>query len=94
MEIKENYPLVEENGLLLVSDENLQFYVIYNVIREVSNGLGYIDYDTAPDHDETNLEIEIIECFICDDDLKNVSSNISDINLKVINEYLKKINEY
>ena len=93
MSIEENYPLEEDNGVLLVSNENLQFHVIYNVIREVSNGLGFVDYDTPPDHDDIDLKIEIIDCFICDDDLKNISSDISVNNLKVINDYLKQINE-
>ena len=92
MEILESYYLGETETLLFDSN-NVNYFVCYNLIRETNYGLGYIDYDTPPDHDVTTTEIEMIDYYVCDDDLNNIGK-VSKRALKKIEEYLTEINNY
>ena len=100
MDIQESY-YISESETLLVDDKNISYLVNYDVIKEVEKGLGYVDYDTPFDSDETITEIEIIECFICNEDLENKASynlilkneKVSKKDLEIIKDYLLTINE-
>jgi len=92
MNIQESY-YISESETLLVNNKNISYLVNYNVIKETEKGLGYIDYDTPYDSDETTTEIEMIECFICNEDLQN-TANVSEKDLEIIKDYLITINEH
>jgi len=92
MEILESYYL-GENETMLFDNNNVNYFVSYNVIRETNYGLGYIDYDTPYDSDETTTEIEMLEYYICDDDL-NRKAKVSKRALTKIIDYLTEINNY
>jgi len=92
MEILESYYL-GENETMLFDSNNINYFVSYNVIRETNYGLGYVDYDTPYDSDETTTEIEMLEYYICDDDL-NRKAKVSKRALTKIIDYLTEINNY
>lgn len=92
MEILESYYL-GENETMLFDNNNINYFVSYNVIRETNYGLGYVDYDTPYDSDETTTEIEMLEYYICDDDL-NRKAKVSKRALTKIIDYLTEINNY
>tara|TARA_R100000544_G_C2201847_1_gene47154 strand:- start:193 stop:471 length:279 start_codon:yes stop_codon:yes gene_type:complete len=92
MEILESY-YIGENETMLFDSNNVNYFVSYNVIRETNYGLGYIDYDTPYDSDETTTEIEMLEYYICDDDL-NRKAKVSKRALTKIIDYLTDINNY
>ena len=92
MNIQESY-YISESETLLVNNKNISYLVNYNVIKEVEEGLGYVDYDTLFDFDETTTEIEIIECFISNEDLQN-TAEVSEKDLETIKDYLLTINEH
>ena len=89
MIIKNNYPQ-QENNTLLVTDKGRQFLVAYNVINNTTEGLGFIDYYTPLDEDETTKEIEIIDAFVCNDNLENMAQAELCEEL-IIKEYLEEI---
>lgn len=92
MEILESY-YIGENETMLFDNNNINYFVSYNVIRETNYGLGYVDYDTPYDSDETTTEIEMLEYYICDDDL-NRKAKVSKRALTKIIDYLTEINNY
>ena len=92
MNIIESYYL-SETETLLVDEKNNSYFVAYNVIKEEFKGLGFVDYDTPFDTDETITEIEMLDYFKCDEDLKNIG-DISDKDLQNIEYYLTSINNY
>ena len=92
MNILESY-YISESETLLVNNKNISYLVNYNVIKELEDGLGYVDYDTPFDSDETTTEIEMIECFICNEDLEN-TANVSEKDLETIKDYLLTINQH
>tara|TARA_R100000541_G_scaffold21067_1_gene30885 strand:- start:156 stop:434 length:279 start_codon:yes stop_codon:yes gene_type:complete len=92
MNILESY-YISESETLLVDNKNISYLVNYNVIKELKEGLGYVDYDTPFDSDETTTEIEMIECFICNEDLEN-TANVSEKDLETIKDYLLTINQH
>ena len=86
MRILEHYDQ-KENETLLVGSNGLDYFVAFNVLTEVNEGLGYVDYDTPLDEDETTTEIEILVCYVCNDKLEKTSSVLAS-EVKVITEYL------
>ena len=92
MNIQESY-YISESETLLVNNKNISYLVNYDVIKEVEEGLGYVDYDTPYDGDETTTEIDIIECFICNEDLQN-TAEVSEKDLEIIKDYLITINQH
>ena len=92
MNIQESY-YISEAETLLVNNKNISYLVNYDVIKETEEGLGYVDYDTPYDCDEKTTEIDIIECFICNEDLQN-TAEVSEKDLETIKDYLLTINEH
>ena len=92
MNIQESY-YISEAETLLVDNKNISYLVNYNVIEELEEGLGYVDYYTPFDCDETTTEIEMIECFICNEYLEN-TANVSEKDLETIKDYLLTINQH
>ena len=92
MQILESYYL-SENETLLFDNKNINYFIAYNVLKQDFEGLGYIDYDTPYDQGESTTEIEILDYFICDDDLKKIGE-VSNKDLKIIIEYLETINNF
>ena len=92
MEIIESYYL-SETETMLFSDKDTSYFVAYNVIKEEFKGLGFIDYDSPFDTDETITEIEMLDYFKCDEDLEKIG-DISDKDLQNIEYYLTSINNY
>ena len=89
MIITDNYPQ-QENSTLLVDDKGRQFLVAYGVVKNTTEGLGFIDYYTPLDEDETIKTIEIYDCFICNDSLENMTQAELCEEL-IIKEYLEQI---
>ena len=91
MRIKFSYPQ-NENQTLLMTDEGSMFLVDFNTDTETIKGLGFIDYDSPLDEDETTTSIEILNAFIVNDELKHM------IEAKlceevIIKEYLEEIHK-
>ena len=89
MKITDNYPQTE-NKTQLVDDEGRAFLVSYNVINNTTKGLGFIDYYTPLDEDETTNEIEIVDCFLTNDSFENMAQAELCEEL-IIKEYLEEI---
>jgi len=92
MQILESYYL-SENETLLLDNNKVNYFVCYNLIRETNYGQGFIDYDTPPDYDVTTTEVEMLDYYICDDDLNNIGK-VSKKALNEITDYLTDINNY
>ena len=89
MEITNHYP--QQPSTSLLSDEKGRLFLVdFNVITNTTKGLGFIDYYTPLDEDETTKEIEIIDCFITNDDLENMNQ-ANQYEENIINEYLTQI---
>tara|TARA_R110000765_G_scaffold360721_1_gene450909 strand:- start:651 stop:932 length:282 start_codon:yes stop_codon:yes gene_type:complete len=89
MKITFAYPQ-QDNNTLLVDDKDRMFLVAFNVITNTTEGLGFIDYYTPLDEDETTIEIEIVDCFITNDSFENMDKATLCEEL-IINEYLTNI---
>tara|TARA_B110000211_G_scaffold89613_1_gene104665 strand:- start:223 stop:501 length:279 start_codon:yes stop_codon:yes gene_type:complete len=89
MIIINNYPQTE-NKTQLVDDKGRAFLVAYNVINNTTKGLGFIDYYTPLDEDETTNEIEIVDCFLTNDSFENMAQAELCEEL-IIKEYLEEI---
>ena len=92
MIITDSY-LQNENETLIVDSTGIFYLVGFNVIKETIKGTGFIDYDTPNDQDQTATEIEIVSCFICNDDLENMAT-VNAKDEQTILEYLTGQNEY
>ena len=92
MEIIESYYL-SETETMLFSDKDTSYFVAYNVIKEEFKGLGYVDYDTPHDAGHTITEIEILDYYVCNDELENIGK-VSKRDLRSIENYLLSINNY
>ena len=89
MKIIDNYPQTE-NKTLLGDDKGRLFLVAYNVISNTTEGLGFIDYYTPLDEDETINEIEIVDCFLTNYSFENMAQAELCEEL-IIKEYLEEI---
>ena len=89
MIITDNFPQTE-NKTLLLDDKDREFLVAYNVITNTTKGLGFIDYYTPLDEDETINEIEIVDCFLTNDSFENMAQAELCEEL-IIKEYLQEI---
>ena len=89
MKITDNYPQTESKTLL-GDDKGRLFLVAYNVIANTTKGLGFIDYYTPLDEDETINEIEIVDCFLTNDSFENMAQAELCEEL-IIKEYLEQI---
>ena len=89
MIITDNFPQTE-NKTLLLDDKDREFLVAYNVITNTTKGLGFIDYYTPLDEDETTNEIEIVDCFLTNDSFENMAQAELCEEL-IIKEYLEQI---
>ena len=89
MIITDNYPQTESKTLL-GDDKGRVFLVAYNVISNTTKGLGFIDYYTPLDEDETINEIEIVDCFLTNDSFENMAQAELCEEL-IIKEYLEQI---
>ena len=89
MIITDNFPQTE-NKTLLLDDKDREFLVAYNVITNTTKGLGFIDYYTPLDEDETTNEIEIVYCFLTNDSFENMAQAELCEEL-IIKEYLEQI---
>ena len=89
MKIVRAYPQ-QDNSTLLVDDKDRIFSVAFNVITNTTEGLGFVDYYTPLDEDETTIEIEIVDCFITNDSLENMNEATLCEEL-TINEYLTNV---
>tara|TARA_R110000751_G_scaffold43748_2_gene100660 strand:+ start:451 stop:729 length:279 start_codon:yes stop_codon:yes gene_type:complete len=81
---------LQDNNTLLTDDKDRIFLVAFNVITNTTKGLGFIDYYTPLDEDETTIEIEIVDCFITNDSFENMDKATLCEEL-TINEYLTEI---
>ena len=89
MIITDNFPQTE-NKTLLLDDKDREFLVAYNVITNTTKGLGFMDYYTPLDEDETTNEIEIVDCFLTNDSFENMAQAELCEEL-IIKEYLEQI---
>ena len=92
MIITDSY-LQNENETLIIDSTGIFYLVGFNVIKETIKGIGFIDYDTPNDQDQTAIQIEIVSCFICNDDLENMAT-VNAKDEQTILEYLTGQNEY
>lgn len=86
MIITDSY-LQNENETLIVDSTGIFYLVGFNVIKESIKGLGFIDYDTPYDQDQTAIEIEIVSCYICNNDMEEMTE-VNAKDEKIIHEYL------
>tara|TARA_R110000796_G_scaffold142675_1_gene259217 strand:+ start:170 stop:448 length:279 start_codon:yes stop_codon:yes gene_type:complete len=89
MIITDNFPQTE-NKTLLLDDKDREFLVAYNVITNTTKGLGFMDYYTPLDEDETTNEIEIVDCFLTNYSFENMAQAELCEEL-IIKEYLEQI---
>ena len=89
MKITDNYPQTESKTLL-GDDKGRLFLVAYNVITNTTEGLGFVDYYTIFEEDETTNEIEIVDCFLTNDSFENMAQAELCEEL-IIKEYLEQI---
>ena len=87
MTITEKNYLQEEGQIMLKTDNNLEFFVQYDIFKESINASGFIDYDTEPSYNEDITEITIKECFVSNEDLENLREATKK-EVIIINEYL------
>lgn len=87
MTITEKNYLQEEGQIMLKTDNNLEFFVQYDIFKESINASGFIDYDTEPCYNEDITEITIKDCFVSNEDIENLREATKK-ELIIINEYL------
>ena len=72
MKIIESYPQ-EEYSTLLEADNGKLYYVEFEVIEKVTQtASGFIDYDSPLETEETEIEIELYDCYVSDEGLQKI----------------------
>mgnify|MGYP000385031848 FL=1 len=86
MKIKENYKQ-DENQVILEGDNGLSYLVNYEENITVEEGIGYIEYNLPPDNGSISFDVDIIDCFVVDEDIEFVTS-CSNQEKKIIRNYM------
>jgi hypothetical protein len=94
MEITQDYKQ-DENQIVLESNTGLSFLVNYEEDVQITEIHGFIDYDSEPDKGCITFDVDILDCFVCDEDNNKVSACTTE-EKRVIKNYMIDLieNEY
>ena len=94
MEITQDYKQ-DENQIVLESNTGLSFLVNYEQDVQITEIQGFVDYDSEPDKGCITFDVDILDCFVCDEDNNKVSACTTE-EKRVIKNYMIDLieNEY
>jgi hypothetical protein len=86
MEIIENHQQ-DDNQIILEGDNGLSFLVNYEEDVNITEIQGFVDYDSEPDKGCITFDVEILDCFVCDEDNNKISACTTE-EKRVIKNYM------
>jgi hypothetical protein len=94
MEIIQDYKQ-DENQIVLESNTGLSFLVNYEEDVQITEIQGFIDYDSEPDKGCITFDVDILDCFVCNEDNNKISACTTE-EKRVIKNYMIDLieNEY